>query len=147
VNLYFDTSVLVAASIDDHPHHPQAFAALKQVMVAGSRHRAYVSAHGLAEVYSVLTRAPLIPPVHPTEGWQMIERNILPHFKVVVLSAKEYQDIIRDCATHGWAGGRIYDAIHIWCAQKEDCDRIYTFNVRDFRELASPNSQGKVCAP
>ena len=76
----------------------------------------------------------------------MIEQNVLPHFKIVALSAKEYRDIIRDCAAHGWAGWRIYDALHLRCAEKEECDRIYTFNVRDFHELAPPNSQSKVCA-
>jgi hypothetical protein len=81
----------------------------------------------LAELYSVLTPAPFIPPVHPTEAWEMIERNIFPHLKVVVLSVKEYQDIIRACAMHGWAAGRIYGALHVWCAQKEDCDPILHF--------------------
>src|ERR1700736_1749247 len=44
---------------------------------------------------------------------------------------------VRHCATSGWAGGRIHDAVHLRCAEKASCDRIYTFNVKDFRTLAS----------
>src|ERR1700735_1424264 len=64
------------------------------------------------------------------------ESNILPHFEVTVLSAKDYQDAIHGCATQGWTGGRVYDALHLRAAQKAGCDQIYTFNVRPFQQRA-----------
>jgi predicted nucleic acid-binding protein len=145
VIFYFDTSVIVAASVNDHPHFPQAFAALRQA--ADKRNKASTSAHGLAETYSVLTRAPFNPPVYPNEAWQILEQNVLRYFEVITLSASEYREVIRDCAVRGWAGGRIYDALHLRCARKQRCERIHTLNVRDFRDLAPENLEIEICAP
>ena len=130
---YFDTSVLVAAVVKNHPHHLQAAAILTRVRekeIAG-----WVSAHGLAELYAVLTRVPVSPPVYPSEAWQILERDVHPYFEVASLSGKEYLKIIESCAAAGWTGGRVYDALHVAAARKAGCDRIYTFNLRHFREL------------
>jgi predicted nucleic acid-binding protein len=115
-------------------------------MIAG-RNRGYVSAHGLAETYSVLTRTPFTPPLYPSEAWTILERSILPYFTVVPLDADEYQEVLREAAVRGWAGGRVYDLLHLKCAQKERCDRIYTFNVRHFREMAPASLRDKICSP
>jgi predicted nucleic acid-binding protein len=61
-----DSSTLIAAMLPDHVHHGPAFAWLSQAKV-----RAFefvVSAHGLAEVYAVLTRLPRTPPIGPVEA-------------------------------------------------------------------------------
>jgi predicted nucleic acid-binding protein len=65
----------------------------------------------------------------------------------VTLTPKEHQEVVRHCAASGWAGGRIHDAVHLRCAQKAGCDRIYTFNVKDFRSLAPAGLADKVSAP
>jgi hypothetical protein len=33
------------------------------------------------------------------------------------------------------------------CAAKMKCDRVYTFNLRDFRAVAPPNMAEKIAAP
>ena len=43
-------------------------------------------------------------------------------------------------------GGKVYDALHAACAEKSKVERIYTFNVRDFVELAGTLSD-RVTAP
>jgi predicted nucleic acid-binding protein len=134
VKTYFDTTVLVAASVADHPHHAQALAALRAAH--GKKKEAHTSGHGLAEYYAVLTRTPFTPPIYPSEAWQLLAENILPCFEIVTLSAKEYKETIRSCAQRGWSGGRVYDALHVRCAQKAACARIYTLNVRHFQQLA-----------
>ncbi|MGA2269530.1 MAG: PIN domain-containing protein [Bryobacteraceae bacterium] len=144
MKVYFDTSVLVAAAVKGHAHHGPAFSALEE-SVAKGRH-GFMSAHGMAELYAVLTRAPFTPAVYPSEAWQILEQSFLPSMEVVALTAEEYRRVVRECASHGWAGGKIYDALHVQCARKAGCDRIYTFNVRDFQRLA-PELQAKVCAP
>jgi len=144
VKAYFDTTVLVAACVADHPHHAQAVAALQDART--KKLNAYVSGHGLAEFYAVLTRAPFVPPIYPAEAWQLLDANILPFFVLVTLTAKEYQEVVRSCAQQGWTGGRIYDALHLRCARKSACDRIYTFNVRHFKELGSDVAD-RVSAP
>ena len=103
--------------------------------------------HSLTEVYSVLTQTPFKPPIYPSEAWQIIEQMILPHMELITLSPKEYREVVRSCATGGWAGGRIHDAVHLRCAQKAGCDRIYTFHVMDFRALAPSDLAGKISAP
>ena len=145
MNWYFDSSVLVSAAVTHHPHNAPAVEALEQV--ASGKHRGHTSAHGLTEVYSVLTRTPFKPPLYPHEAWQIIEAMILPHLELVTLAAKDYRELVRHCSAQGWSGGRVHDALHLRCAQKTNCDRIYTFNVKDFRALAPGELQDKISAP
>ena len=142
---YFDTSVLVPAALAQHPHHEPALARLREL--ARRKQRGYVSAHGVTEFYSVLTRTPFKPPLHPSEVWRLIEEVVLEHLDLVTLTAQESIAVTRDCATAGWTGGRIHDAMHLRCARKAHCDRIYTFNVKDFRALAAPEMLSQIVAP
>jgi predicted nucleic acid-binding protein len=66
---------------------------------------------------------------------------------LVSLDEGEYVDIVRRAASQGWIGGRIHDAIHLQCAAKMKCDRVYTFNVRDFRAVASTDLENRITAP
>lgn len=141
---YFDTTVLVAASVVGHPHHPQAVAAVRAVV--NRKVSGYVSGHGLCELYAVLTRTPFNPPVHPTEAWKIISENVLAHFQVLTLTAGMYRAILQECTENGWIGGRIYDALHLRCAKKAACERIYTLDLRHFCQLA-PDLGNRICAP
>jgi predicted nucleic acid-binding protein len=145
VNWYFDTSVLVSAAVTHHPHNSPALGVLEELI--HRKHRGFISAHSLTEVYSVLTRTPFKPPLYPSEAWQIIGDMILPHMEMVTLAPKEYQEVVHNCAASGWAGARIHDAVHLRCAQKANCDRIYTFNVKDLRALAPSGLAGKISAP
>lgn len=144
MKVYCDTSVLVAASVLSHPHHTQSAALLKQIR--SGKLEAVISAHGTAEFYAVLTRAPLTPPVYPSEAWRLLAENILPHFHIAALSATQYTSVLRQAAERGWTGGLVYDALHIAAATSNQCKRIYTFNVRHFLQLA-PQLQGDICSP
>ena len=142
---YFDTSVLVQAAVKGHPHNAPALAVLEELLRRG--HRGVISAHSLTEVYSVLTRTPFKPTLYPSEVWQIIEQMILPNMELVTLTAKEYREVVQRCAASGWAGGRVHDSVHLRCAQKAECDRVYTFNVKDFRTLAPAGFADKIAAP
>jgi predicted nucleic acid-binding protein len=144
MKVYFDTAVLVAASVSDHPHHSQAIAALR--MVRDKEIVGCVSGHSLAETYAVLTRAPFTPPVYPAEAWKLLSENIIPFFEIVALTPAMYRERIQECSESGWIGGRIYDALHLNCAKKAGCQRIYTFNVRHFRQL-DPGWAERIAAP
>ena len=76
-----------------------------------------------------------------------LEDNITPYFKLVTLSANDYKEMLKACATAGLVGGVIYHALHLQSARKAGCDRIYTFNVKDFRAIASDDFQDKISAP
>jgi len=112
-----------------------------------NQRRGFMSAHGLTEFYSVLTRTPFQPMLHPSEVWRLIEGVLLPHLELVTLTGKEYSDLVRSCAEAGWRGGRIHDAVQLRCAVKAKCDRVYTFNVKDFRALAGPELAALIAAP
>ncbi|MFZ5806339.1 MAG: type II toxin-antitoxin system VapC family toxin [Verrucomicrobiota bacterium] len=144
MRVFFDTSVLVAASIQKHPHFPRAFGAMKQV--AQKRAQGFVSAHSLAETYSTLTALPLAPRIHPMEAKRIIVENILKYFRVISLSSRDYRSVISYLAQQGFTSGAIYDALLIRCAEKKSCAYVYTFNVEHFQRIAPALSE-KIVAP
>lgn len=144
MRVYFDTAVMVAASVGDHPHHTRGLNALQSVR--SGKIEGYISGHGLAEIYAVLTRTPFIPPVYPAQAWQLLRENVLDCFSLVNISAEMYRRTVQECAVHGWSGGRVYDALHLACARASACKRIYTFNVRHFQLLA-PDLEDSIAAP
>jgi predicted nucleic acid-binding protein len=135
---------LIAASSVAHGHHPQALAALRSLR-NGENH-GWMSQHSVAETYAILTSAPLTPRIQPGEALKILESSILTLIGVVALTPQDYRDTIRDMAAGEWRSGRIYDALHLRCAEKQPIDRIYTFNVREFQQLA-PHLRDKICAP
>jgi predicted nucleic acid-binding protein len=144
LKVYFDTNVLIAALVTEHPHHADSFAALLRV------HRAkidgYIAAHGLAELYSVLTRAPFTSPIYPEDALRLITESVAPFFSIVTVSGKGYLSVIEACGTAGWKGGRIHDALHLQAARQSACDLIYTYNLADFQGLA-PDLEGRIQNP
>jgi predicted nucleic acid-binding protein len=145
VKAYLDTNVLVAACVETHPHFVPAFELVK--MVGTRAIDGCISTHGLAEFYSVMTRAPFNPRVHPADAGKMVESNILPYFELTALAAEDYISVVRSCAEAGFQGALVFDALHLRCAQNAGCDRIYTFNVKDFRNLAPPELAAKIASP
>ncbi len=144
MKVFFDTSVLVAASEQSHPHHGQAWPALRRVVAR--KDQGFMSVHSIAEMYAALTRLPVEPRIHPTEAARIIVDNILPHFEMVTIGKKNYTEALRIVGEGGFAGAKIYDALLIDCAARCGADRIYTFNLADFRNLA-PALEEKICAP
>jgi|SRR5579859_3259628 len=103
MRVYFDTAVLVAASVAGHPHHSQSALALESAMK--KRFAGHVSGHGLSEVYAVLTRTPFSPAIYPAEAWKLVQANILPYFEIVTITPQMYRETIRKCAENGWGEG------------------------------------------
>jgi predicted nucleic acid-binding protein len=95
----------------------------------------------------VLTRAPFSPRVHPAEAGRFLEDNVTPHFELVTLSADDYKEVLNASAKAGLVADVVYDALHLHCARKSGCERIYTFNVKDFRALAADDLIDKITAP
>lgn len=145
MDIFFDTTVLIAASEQSHPHHAQARLAL--LRVAAGKDKGFIGAHSIAEVYAGLTRLPVQPRIHPTEAARIINENILPHFEVVPVGKKDYLDAVNAMGNGGWVGAKIYDALLLLCAAKCDVKRIYTFNLGDFRQLAPATLQERICLP
>ena len=73
MNWYFDTSVLVPAAVTKHQHNTPALAVLEELV--SRKHKGFISAHSLTEVYSVLTRTPFKPQLAPSEVGFIMSRS------------------------------------------------------------------------
>lgn len=145
MDIFFDTTVLVAASEQSHPHYAQARPALRRV--AAGQDKGFMAQHSIAEIFAALTRLPVQPRIHPAEAARIVTENILPHFEVVPLGKEDYLEALNTMASGAWVGAKIYDALLLRCAARCAVKRIYTFNFGDFRRLAPAGLQEKICAP
>lgn len=129
---FFDTSVLVPALLDEHPHHAASLAAL----LRANEKNACCAAHSLAEVYSTLTR---LPRTHRVSGDQamLFLGDLVERLSLIALEATEYWTAISDAAAQNISGGAIYDALLARCALKSGAETIYTWNVEDFERLGT----------
>ena len=91
--------MLVASAVRQHPHHPPAFAAFGQESPRGRPGLSGVTQ--VAEAYSVLTKLPVEPAIHPSEALRMIEENILERFEVLSLEVDEYREVLYKIAHLG----------------------------------------------
>jgi len=144
MTVFCDTSVLVAACIRNHPHYERARPVLETI--ASGKEVGIISVHSLAEMFSALTSVPLAPRILPTEAHAIIATNIKKHFQVVSVTMEMYERAIQVCVGKGLGGGKVYDALLIECARQSRADRIYTFNLHDFRRLA-PDLTDRLTAP
>lgn len=72
--------------------------------------------------------------------------NVVRHFNMQTLNALDNAASVSAAAENGVIGGAIYDVLLLAAAQKAKPDRIYTFNVAEFRRLA-PDLQDLIAAP
>jgi predicted nucleic acid-binding protein len=144
MNVFCDTSVLVAASLETHVHYAAARVVLDRVL--NGVDVGCASAHSLAETFSVLSRMPTVPKLTPQDALAILERNIVPHFQLIALSPSDYPMVIRKLAVTGMGGGRIHDLLHLEAARKHLPERIYTLNEAEWKALA-PDLRSLIAAP
>jgi len=145
MRVFFDTSVLVAASVAAHPHHARALPLLSRALQG--QDQGFVGMHSLAETFSALTRVPVSPRIHPSDANRIIRSNIVAGCTLVAAEQADYLGAIEAVERLGLGGGKVYDALLLACAAKSDVERIYTFNLADFKALAPAEIVGRVCAP
>jgi predicted nucleic acid-binding protein len=131
VSEFFDTSVLVAAFLGDHPHHK---ASAKVFAGAGKKH-SFCGTHTLAELYSALTSLPLKPMIAPEQALLFLG-DVRSRLSSIALDEEEYFAVIEKTAERRISGGRIYDSLLLQCARKAKADTIYTWNLKHFQQLA-----------
>jgi predicted nucleic acid-binding protein len=97
---------------------------------------------------SGVTDAPAGPArIHPVEAARIVTENILPYFEVVALGKEDCLEALNTMGSGGWVGAKIYDALLLACAARCAVERIYAFNLGDFRRLAPAGLQEKICGP
>jgi len=127
---FFDTSVLVAAFVGDHPHHE----ASAKVFAKAGKSYSLCAAHSLAEVYATLTRLPLKPPIAPEHAMLFLQ-EVRQRFTCVTLNETDYYATLKRLAEQHIIGGQIYDALLMECAIKAKAAVIYTWNVKHFQQI------------
>jgi len=132
VRIAFDPSVLVAALVEPHPLHARAICWIEAA--ASGKAKAECSWHAIAEIWTLLTRLPMEPPISPPLAAVAIER-LTRHVEPVEVSDDVYRAAIRRCAERGLRAGALYDAIHLVCAEASGVDALVTFDAADFEWL------------
>lgn len=128
---FFDTSVLVAAFLGDHPHHK----ASADVFADTAKKHSSCGVHTLAELYSTLTSLPLKPMIAP-EQTMLFLADVRSRLSLIALDETEYFETIDQTAGRRISGGRVYDALLLRCARKAKANVIYTWDLKHFRQLA-----------
>ena len=129
-----DTSVIVAALVEQHPQHASAAFWLR----TRSAKTRIASAHAFAETWAVLTSMPLDPPVSGQVALTALTR-LERIVRFVPARQRVYRTAAARCASLGLRSGAIYDALHLVTAEFEGADALLTFNERDFARLVAPD--------
>lgn len=127
---FFDTSVLVATVLAQHPHHAPSLAVYRR----SEKHNSACAAHSLAEIYATLTRLPGKQRMGTDQVLLFLD-DVRERLKIIHLTEDDYYSTISAAATGGILGGTIYDALLARCALKSGCEIVYTWNVADFSRL------------
>jgi hypothetical protein len=64
--------------------------------------------------------------------------DIMAVFTPINLTQKDYRLVLDHLAAIGIAGGQVYDALILQCAAKVRATVIYTWNMKHFRAVATP---------
>ena len=144
MNVLFDTSILVAAMVEAHPKHQAARPWLEKAQSGEVGY--FVSAHTLAELFSVLSTLPTSPRPTPAVARRLVHENVEQRARVVPLGRHDYSAVLRDMVDLGLSGGIVYDALIARAAKKARVDRLLTLNPDDFRRVW-PDGERIIASP
>lgn len=130
MKFFLDTTVLVAAVLEDHEHYARSF----PLFFSARRSSAFCAAHDLAETYVTLTRYPGRERLSAEQALLSLEK-IEERLTIVTLDPGEYSAAIRRSAGLGIVGAALYDGLIAACALEANVDAIYTWNSGDFMRL------------
>lgn len=145
MRLAFDTSVVVAALLEGHPHHRRVQPWVEGV-ATGDLGTVSVAWHAAAETWSVLTRLPGSLRLSPATATLLVERA-LSVFRPVDAIGADYQNAMRRCSERGLRSGVLFDALHLVVAERLQADAFITLNAADFTRLAGSGSPRIVTPP
>ena len=131
VEVFFDTSVLLAGLIDLGPQSGPAQSVLHAV--AEKTIRAPGTAwHCCLEFFSVATRLPPEFRLRPEDAARLLEEEIFGRMTVHYLPAADREQMLRFLASDRITGGRIYDVHIAEIARSAGARVIVTDNRRHF---------------
>ncbi len=127
-----DTNCLVAIVCSWHEHHQATRREVERRGAAGER--LVLSAHSLAEAFSVLTRLPEPYRLSPKDAFALIDAN-WAETELVALTGSDYRFTLRNCRDLSIGGGATYDALIAACARKARVATLVTWNVGHFERF------------
>ena len=133
MRVFFDTSVLVAASVEPHPMHERSLVWVKRAKA--NELEMLAASHTIAELYGVLTTLPIRPRITPDTALRLIQENVRKTARIVPLSVSDYEATIERLAGLGIPGGAVYDALIARAAEKSNAERFLTLNASDFERV------------
>ena len=131
MNVFLDTSVILASLDPDEPHH----AACDRIVSAGG---STVYVHALAETFSILTGGRQGRRLGASAAAHLIEMSVSAYVQTQALSGKDLVAALAECEVRGVRGGAIYDWLHLAAARKARAEVLFTLDLRDFQSLARP---------
>jgi len=145
MKVFLDTNILVAASVRQHPHFRRADAILGDC--AKGALEGVIHAHSILEFHSAITQLPGGLAVPPAQVQIILSEGILAHVRQTAMTPEEVLAVQKRAGEIGVRGGVIYDLYHLAVAEREDVERLYTFNVRHFQSLASSSFMNRIVEP
>jgi predicted nucleic acid-binding protein len=131
VEVFLDTSVLLAGLVDLGPQSAPAQSLLHEVAEGGVRGPA-TAWHCCLEFYSVATRLPPEFRVSPVDAVRLLTEEVFGRMAVQDLPAAGRQEMLQLVAKDAIAGGRIYDVHIAEVARAAGARVIVTDNRRHF---------------
>ncbi len=128
-----DTSLVIAFLLSWHEHHEASFKALDKTLEAEGK--VFLPVPALVEAYSVLTRLPAPHRLNPGDALSLLRGRLETASTLVDFEARSAWLFLEGLAQRHTAGGAVYDAQIVQCAQEARADRLLTLNLRHFQRL------------
>ena len=132
---FFDTSVLIAGSIDFGRSSQHALLLMDAVAADGRIEKPLTAWHCCLEFYSVTTRLPEEYRLDPETALRLLREEIFTRFSVHELPAELREELLISAVREGTTGGRIYDAHIAETARQAGAQLVATENRRHFTPL------------
>jgi predicted nucleic acid-binding protein len=135
MKVMFDTKIVVAAMIENHPSHAVSMAWMQKVI--NGNIEGYISTHSIAEIYAVLTRLPLPKAISPKQALNGMTNN-LQYFTTIDLDSNDYRKVLETMSQLQITGGGIYDGLIARSDLKANVEILLTLNPKHFTRLGDP---------
>lgn len=137
MRVLFDTSLIVALFVENHPQHQKASKAYSTLVKENAE--PFIAAHSLAETFRTLTKGTDYLSFTAKQAHRIIKEAIHPNFNIVNVPAEGYLEVIDELAGKNLTGPVIYDALISKAAAIAEADYLVTFNVKDFQRVFPKN--------
>ncbi|TVS11129.1 MAG: PIN domain-containing protein [Wenzhouxiangella sp.] len=133
MSVALDSSVLIAAVLDWHEHHPASHQEVERL--AASDGAAVIPTHALLESYSVITRLPAPHRLRPNDARDLLDGSFRDW--VTAPAPEQIWSLIGQLADAEMVGGAAYDALIVESALAAGAVEIVTWNINHFQRAAA----------